>query len=39
VRVLLLNPSFDELYVTSGDQFELYAILKGHQSGALYSTD
>lgn len=39
VRVLLLNPSFDELYVTSGDQFELYAILKGHQSGALYPKD
>jgi hypothetical protein len=39
VRVLLLNPSFDEIYLTSGDQFELFAILKGHQSGVVYPKD
>jgi hypothetical protein len=35
----MLNPSFDELYITAGDQFELYAVLKGHQSGAVYPND
>lgn len=39
VRVLMLNPSFDELYITAGDQFELFAVLKGHQSGAVYPKD
>lgn len=39
VRVLMLNPSFDELYITAGDQFDLYAVLKGHQSGAVYPKD
>ena len=39
VRVLLLNPDFDEIYITSGDQFELFAVLKGHQSGAVYPKD
>lgn len=39
IRVLLLNPSFDELYLTFGDQFELFTFLKGHQSGAVYPKD
>lgn len=39
IRILLLNPSFDEIYLTSGDQFELFAVLKGHQSGAVYPKD
>jgi hypothetical protein len=39
IRVLLLNPSFDEIYLTSGDQFEIFAVLKGHQSGAVYPKD
>lgn len=39
VRVLMLNPSFDELYITSGDQLELYAVLKEHQSGSVYPKD
>ncbi len=39
VRVLLLNPSFDELYLTFGEQFELYSQLKEHQSGAVYPKD
>lgn len=39
IRVLLLNPSFDELYVTSGDQLGLYDILKGYQTGAGYPKD
>lgn len=39
VRVLLLNPSFDELYLTFGDQLDLFAFLKGHQSGSVYPKD
>jgi hypothetical protein len=39
IRILLLNPAFDEIYLTSGDQFELFSVLKGHQSGAVYPRD
>jgi hypothetical protein len=39
IRVLLLNPAFDEIYLTTGDQFELFTVLKAHQSGAVYPRD
>jgi hypothetical protein len=39
VRVLLLSSSFDELYLTFGEQFELFALLKGNQSGSIYPKD
>ncbi len=39
VRVLLLNTAFDELYLTFGEQFELFAHLKGNQSGSVYPKD
>jgi len=39
VRVLLLSSSFDELYLTFGEQFELFALLKGNQSGSVYPKD
>ena len=39
IRILLLNPAFDEIYLTSGDQFELFAQLKEHQSGTIYPKD
>ena len=39
VRILLLNPSLGEIYLTSGDQLELFAVLKGHQSDKIYPKD
>ena len=39
VRVLLLSTSVDERYLTFGEQFELFALLKGNQSGSVYPKD
>jgi hypothetical protein len=36
VRVLMLNPALDEICLTTGNQLELYAILKEHQKDKIY---
>ena len=36
VRVLMLNPALDEILLTSGNQLELYAVLKEHQKEKIY---
>jgi hypothetical protein len=36
VRVLMLNPALDEIILTSGNQLELYAVLKENQQEKIY---
>jgi hypothetical protein len=36
VRVLMLNPALDEVILTSGNQLELYAVLKENQQEKIY---